>query len=91
MTYEKEKIINHKIELLSREILKANAVKKIEYLSPEAIIISTELGRLAIKGQNLHVDNLDSKTGELLLKGYICSFYYLEKNTDNKWIKRIFR
>ncbi len=80
----------HKFECLSRELVKANCVSKIDYLSPQAVLITTELGKMSVKGDDLFVDSLNKETGEIYIKGNICVITYHEKDTNNKWIKRVF-
>ncbi|MFI3207228.1 MAG: YabP/YqfC family sporulation protein [Clostridia bacterium] len=80
----------HKFECISREILKANAVTKIDYLSPQAVLLSTNMGKMSVKGENLFVDSLNKETGEIIIKGNVSVITYHEKDANNKWIKRIF-
>ena len=47
-----------------------------------------------IKGEQLHVKQLDLKKGEVDLEGRVDSLTYLSKNTDNRdesLLKRMFR
>lgn len=81
----------HILNVADRAVLKASGVNKIEYFSPEAVVVSTEQGRMAIKGENLFVDSLNSATGDLLVKGRVNSVAYYEKDGNNSWLKRLFK
>ncbi len=91
MQIEKTSDKNHEIKIKSRENFYANCVSKIEYASPEIIVLETSMGRLSVKGEKMFVDSLNSETGELLLKGDIKAVMYHEKESNEKWIKRIFK
>lgn len=80
----------HSISISSKELLTATAVNKVEYLSPEAILIDSDMGKIGVKGSNLYVDNLNSETGIITVKGNIQSLAYYDKDSKNNFIKRIF-
>lgn len=81
----------HEIKIISKELLIATAVNKVEYLSPEAILIDSDMGKIGIKGSGLFVENLNSETGVISLKGAIHSVAYYDKDNKNNFIKRIFK
>lgn len=89
---ENEKVIKeiHSFNCKSREDFKVNCVSKIDYLSPNAVLFSTSVGKMSVRGENLYVDSLNKETGELYIKGNISIISYHEKDANNKWIKRIF-
>ena len=54
----------------------------------------TQAGKLVIKGEQLHVKQLDLEKGEVDLEGKVDSLTYLSKNTDNRdesLFRRMFR
>lgn len=81
----------HHLSLTDRTVLKAGGVSKIEFFSPEAMLVSTEQGRMAIKGNELYVDSLNAESGELLVRGQINSIAYYEKDNSGAWLKRLFK
>ena len=88
---EKIKNKNHSVNLLNREILNVSEVVNIEYFTPEAVAAKTICGRMIIKGKNLVVDTMESKTGNLLIKGTVNEIIY-ENNAENKsLIKKLFK
>lgn len=86
-----EKPENHNVEINKRNELKASGVEKVEYLSDEAVLVNTAMGKMAIKGESLHIEDLNSQSKNLYIKGKINSVTYLEKDANSNWIKRIFR
>ena len=53
-----------------------------------------QAGKLVIKGEQLHVKQLDLEKGEVDLEGKVDSLTYLSKNTDNRdesLFRRMFR
>ncbi|MFI3326197.1 MAG: YabP/YqfC family sporulation protein [Clostridia bacterium] len=90
MTNDKNIKINHTVTLNSKELLTVTAVIKVEYLSPEGVLLDTQVGKIGVKGANLFVDNLNSETGVITIKGLINSFTYYDKDSKSNFLKRIF-
>ncbi len=79
----------HKVTITNKELFCATAVNKVLYLSPEAVLLDSEVGKIGIKGSGLFVENIDSKTGVANIKGNIHSVSYYDKNNKNSWLKRL--
>ena len=74
----------HKIKLLL----------DIKSFDEKEILLFTQAGKLVIKGEQLHVKQLDLEKGEVDLEGKVDSLTYLSKNTDNRdesLFRRMFR
>lgn len=70
----------HKIELSERERLKVSGVENIEGFSDTSVVLDTAMGRLLIKGEGLHINNLSLEDGNFSLDGRVNSMEYLKKN-----------
>ena len=60
---------HHSLQLEDRAVLRATGVSRVDFFSEELITAQTDQGQLHIKGEGLHIENLDSASGELLARG----------------------
>ena len=69
-------------------------VRDVNSFDEKEILLFTDAGKLVIKGEQLHVKQLNLEKGEVDLEGRVDSLTYLSKNTDKKeesLLKRMFR
>jgi len=66
----------YQLTLTNREYLQATGVIEVESFDEHEIIASTKLGPLTIKGQGLHIIQLNLEEGKLALEGEINSIQY---------------
>lgn len=69
----------HQVSILNREEVKLKGVIKVETFDDEEIILETNMGPLALRGENLHISHLNLETGELAAVGTVKSLQYLEQ------------
>ena len=60
----------------NRKSLRISGVKDIDSFTETRIVLSTILGELIIKGEDLHVMALDAETGDFSMTGSISSCTY---------------
>lgn len=70
------KLTGHKIELLDRKVLNLQGVKDVHSFNEDTVILETDLGLLTIKGEELHINNLNVEKSNLNITGRIISFGY---------------
>lgn len=75
-----EKGANHKLLMEDRCRLTIGGVENVESFSDCVVILDTSMGRLAVKGENLHVNKLDVGGGDFSLDGKINSLEYQKKS-----------
>ena len=68
-----QKIVSN-IIVESRERITVSGVNDVESFDENSIILSTELGNLIIKGQDLKIGKLNLDSGEVLAEGDFDSF-----------------
>ncbi len=73
-----QKIISN-IIVESRERISVSGVNDVEAFDENSIMLSTELGNLVIKGQDLRIGKLNLDSGEVLAEGSFESFEYSEE------------
>jgi sporulation protein YabP len=80
----------HILTLTDRESLSLTGVKDVDSFNEEQITAVTDCGQLDIKGELLHVEELNTDTGILTVSGSIISLVYSEKLTTQSLLKRLF-
>lgn len=81
----------HILTVSDRKKLRAEAVEKIEYLSPEAVAAVTAAGKLIVRGTELFVESLDQEEHVLLISGNISQIIYSEVESAKKLLHKLFR
>ena len=81
---EKKILSTHSLMLENRQNGRITGVKDIKSFDEKEILLITQAGKLVIKGEQLHVKQLDLEKGEEDLEGKVDSLTYLSKNTDNR-------
>ena len=72
------------ISLENRRKMLLTGVNEVLSFNDEKIILNTVLGKLNIKGQNLKINKLDVKNGDVIVDGYITSLIYNNKKDKKK-------
>lgn len=84
----------HKLLIEDRAGGIITGVKDVDCFDESQILLLTEDGKLLIKGDKLHVKQLDLTKGQVELEGRTDSFTYLSKQTEktkDSLLKRMFR
>ena len=82
--------LRHEIILLDREVLKVTGVKDVDSFDSEEFLLSTEFGYLNIRGENLHIKNLDLEQGVVSIEGIIFDMNYLNDGYSTEKAKGFF-
>ena len=77
---------NHNINLEQRKNIKVSGVKKVESFDKKEFLLNTNMGYLKINGAELEIIKLDTKTGDISIKGKIDSLNYLDSNKNKESI-----
>lgn len=80
----------HEVNLINREKLEVTGVKDVESFDSEEFLLSTEFGYLNIRGQNLHIKNLNLEQGVVSIEGVIVDFSYLNDGYSTEKAKGLF-
>mgnify|MGYP003289128724 CR=1 FL=1 len=83
------------LTLNNRKRLEITGVKKLESLNKTEFFVSTILGLLLVKGENLEMQHLDIEKGILWIVGEVNSISYLEDDNNKKkeegFFKKLFK
>ncbi len=69
----------HRLVIENREHTEVTGVIHVDSFDDEEVIMETELGLLAVKGENLHIKHLNLEQGEVTIEGYILEIAYAEE------------
>ena len=68
----------HQITLLDRSSLAIDGVNNVGSFDEELITLETNMGVLTIKGDGLHITQLNLDENRLVVRGHISALNYLE-------------
>ena len=66
----------HKVTMTNRQLCLITGVKDVLSFDVKEVLLETEQGMLAIKGEDLHVSRLNLEVGEVDVDGMVDSFTY---------------
>ena len=87
--------LDHRVIVTNREDLLVEGVINVEKFDDLEIVLETDTGILAIRGEELHIEQLSLEQGHLAVKGVIKTVDYIEDGgraaKGKGWIDRFFR
>lgn len=66
----------HEVTLLNRQSMTVTGVEKVESFDNSIIILDTSQGVLTVKGNDLHIKQLDLANGSFSVDGFLVSLSY---------------
>ncbi|WP_144451697.1 sporulation protein YabP [Halalkalibacter nanhaiisediminis] len=75
---------DHDITLKGRRQLDITGVKQVESFDNEEFLLETVMGFLSVRGQNLHMKNLNVEQGIVSIEGKVFDLVYLEQGQQDK-------
>lgn len=75
-----------------RKKLSISGVRDVISFDDETILLDTTLGKMTVKGEELHVTNFNTETGDLIAMGSVHAVVYMsDGKSGGGFISRIFR
>lgn len=68
----------HEIVMTNRNTVEVTGVVSVESFDSEEFLLQTEYGYLGIRGQDLHIKNLDLERGRVSIEGHLMDISYLD-------------
>jgi sporulation protein YabP len=68
----------HELIMTNRNTLEITGVTRVESFDNEEFLLQTEVGYLGVRGQDLHIQNLDLDLGRIAIEGQISDISYLD-------------
>ena len=75
---------NHTVYIDNRESLVVTDVSDVASFSEDTVLFTLSQGGLMVKGDNLHMQQLDLETGKAVLSGSVQSAVYTQKKNREK-------
>ncbi len=66
----------HTLHIVNREQLTIQGVLSVESFDDQEILLETDLGSLTIRGEDLHIKQLDLESGRFAVEGYVSQLIY---------------
>jgi sporulation protein YabP len=80
----------HEIKILNRKKMDITGVINVESFDNEEFLLETENGFLAIRGQNLHMKNLNVESGLVSIEGLVMDMAYVDHSSSGDKAKGLF-
>lgn len=74
----------HQFTLVGREHLTLDGARQVISFSPEEILLETVAGAMAIKGEELHIQQLNLDEGRMTVAGIFTSLAYSGENLSKR-------
>jgi sporulation protein YabP len=74
----------HQVLLVQRERLNVDCVLNVDSFDDREIALETEEGGLIIRGEDLHINELNLETSSLVVLGYIKTLEYTKDSFGQK-------
>jgi len=84
----------HQVLLVQRERLNVDGVVNVESFDDREIALDTEEGGLFIRGEDLHISELNLETGSLVVRGFVKAIEYTKESFGQKgkgFLAKLFR
>ncbi|MBQ7956536.1 MAG: sporulation protein YabP [Clostridia bacterium] len=89
---EKRMKMPHNLVLEDRRNLSITGVSDVDSFDESTIIVFTDMGELTVKGEDIHIKNLNVESGEVSLEGKISSLSYADNAVKQTgFLSRVFR
>lgn len=86
--YENKK--DHSFTVKNREIASFDGVTDVKEFNEEEIQAKSNYGTLVIKGEDLHIEELDLSCGTLKINGKIIAVIYSDDGAKKNSLRRLF-
>jgi sporulation protein YabP len=74
----------HEVKMLNRKLLEITGVESVNSFHSEAFHLITVCGYLVVKGQHLHIQNLNLEQCFIVIEGTIDQMIYPQSDTQRK-------
>ena len=87
---------HHRLVIDNRGKVEVSGVLNVDSFDDQEIILETEQGLLAMRGEELHIKHLNLEQGELQIEGFLLELAYSEERSRRKdrgknFFERLFR
>lgn len=69
----------HEVRIHNRQLLSLSGMLHVESFDEAEIVVETNMGTLSLKGEGLHVKELNLEEGKLTVEGFVTHIDYLDE------------
>lgn len=80
----------HSFCVKNRECISLDGITDVGAFNEEEIQAKTDCGALVIKGENLHIEELDLSCGTLKVNGKVNAVVYINDGSKKNTLRRLF-
>ena len=89
---EQIKFKDHNVIIDNREKLNVSGVTDVVSLDDETILLKTIMGKITVKGENLHILSFDNEIGDLVAEGKFHATVYMSDEKESVgFFSKLFR
>ena len=89
---EENSAVYQNVIIEGRKKLNISGVRDVISFDDETILLDTALGKMTVKGEEIHISNFNTETGVLSAEGQIHAVVYMsDGKSSGGFISRIFR
>ena len=83
--------LNQSVIIENRKQISISGVSECLGFDEDTILLDTKLGKLTVKGSNLHIISFDTESGEFSAEGRVHAIGYTQTDSKNSFLSKIFR
>ncbi len=88
---ENNSLINHSIIINNRKQINISGVSECIGFDEETILLDTKLGKLTLKGNDLHILSFNTESGDLTAEGRIHAVAYTQNDAKHGFFGKLLR
>lgn len=89
---EENSAVVQNVIIENRKRLNISGVKEVSSFDDETVLLDTQLGKMTIKGEALHIESFNTVTGDLTTTGKVHAVVYMsDVKTSGGFLSRLFR
>lgn len=81
----------HDLIMKNRDNLEISGVYDVEGFDEKEINCFTDFGQLIIRGERLHVENMDTSSGQMKITGQVSALIYTAEKRHSSFVSKLFK
>jgi sporulation protein YabP len=81
----------HNLIMENRKTLTVSGVDHVDSFDEQTVVMATVMGELTVKGNDLHIDKLNTDVGEVAISGSVYGLIYTDEREKGGFLSRLFR
>ena len=81
----------HNLIMENRKNLTVSGVDHVDSFDEQTVVMATVMGELTVKGNDLHIDKLNTDVGEVAISGSVYGLIYTDEREKGGFLSRLFR